>query len=136
MKIQLIDEKCMPKYKNIYSICMDCRARTDIEWVWEKGLKVAYIPLGFKVKVPRGYILKLYAKELFDNTHIISISDSTSVFGEADNEEITIKLIHHSISIDTPPNIKKHDIVCQMTLIRNPIILLDTVDHILEYFYE
>jgi len=128
VKIQLIDENCKPAYHQKGDVCMDCRARTDIEWVWEKGLKVAYIPLGFKVKVPLGYALKLYSRSGQAWNYNITLANSVGIIDGSFREEVQVKLIHHSISVDTPPSIKQYDRVCQMALVEHPVIYLEEVD--------
>ena len=130
MQIELLDKNCLPLYKNDGDACMDCRSRVDVEWQWEGGMKVAYVPLGFKVKVPRGYALKLYSRSGHGWKDNITLANSVGIIDSGYREEVQAKLIQHSVNIESPSKVNQYDRICQMALVEVPTIYLDVVDEL------
>ena len=130
MKIELLDKACMPRYAHVNDAAMDCIARTDVSWTTENNVQVAYVPLGFKISIPKNYVLLLFSRSGQAWKSNITLSNSVGVIDSGFTGEVQAKLIRQGVSMDGPMDINKGDRVCQMMLVELPRIYLDVVDKI------
>jgi len=128
MRIELLDKDCMPSYTHEHDACMDCRARVDVEWEVEGDVLVAYVPLGFKIAVPRGHAIKLYSRSGHGWKDNITLANSVGIIDHSFRGELQAKLIRVGVSTSSPESIKKGDRVCQMALEEMPHIYLDEIE--------
>ena len=128
MQIELISQHCLPRYAHPKDAAMDCVARTDCDWILEGGMQVAYVPLGFKIAVPNGHVLKLHSRSGHGWKHNITLANSVGLIDPNFRGEVQAKLIRQGISITSPEPIKMGDRVAQMTLEEVNKIYLDMVD--------
>lgn len=132
MRIELLDKNCLPAYQQDGDGAMDCRARTDCEWVWENGIQVCYVPLGFKLDIPQEHVVKLYSRSGHGWKDNITLANSVGIIDSNFKHELQAKLIRVGITIGSPPSIEKYNRVCQMVLEESPRIYLKVVDIIEE----
>jgi len=132
MKIKLLDPKCLPRYEHEDDAAMDCRASKDVSWINENNIQVAYVPLGFKVEVPRGYVLMLFIRNEYGFDYNISLANGTELVDTNFREEMIVKLIRVGISTDNPDMIEQYDKVVQCILIERPKVYWNIVDELSE----
>ena len=128
MKIKVLDGGKLPIYKREGDSAMDCFSRTNAEWEYEDGIKVAYIYLGIKVHVPHGYGILLMSRSGHGWDDNITLANSVGLIDSNYRGELKAKLIKQSISLDNPPDIQIGDRVCQMALVEMPRIYWKQVD--------
>ena len=130
MKIELLDDKCLPAYSQDGDIGMDVRTRVDADWIWENGIQVCYLPLGFKINIPLGYGLFLYSRSGHGFKENIQLANSTGLIDQGFDHEVVVKLIKIGTSMIAPMQINKYDRVAQMVLKEIDRIYLKVVDKI------
>jgi len=130
MKIELLDENCLPKYAHEGDAAMDVRASKDCEWEWESGVQVCYVPLGFRIETKNGCMLNLYSRSGHGWKHNITLANSVGVIDPSFRGEVHAKLIRVGVSMMEPPEIKQYDRVAQMVLTKLESIELDIVDNL------
>jgi len=131
MKIELLDNECLPKYSNTGDACVDFIARTDVQWRNTDGLRTALVPLGVKVAVPRGYGLFLFSRSGMGFNRQITLINSVGVIDSSYKDEIMCKLVWQGDDVYMRPEpIKKGDKVCQGCIIETPKMYFNVVDSI------
>ena len=129
MKIELLLGGTLPAYSHIEDGAMDCYSAKDCDWAFENGTYTCDIPLGFKVDVPKDYILLLFSRSGMGFKQNISLVNSVGVIDCGFRGEVRAKLTYNG-KFGLPPSILKGNRVCQMMLMENPRIYLDVVDTI------
>lgn len=131
MKIELLDKNCKPKYAHAGDACMDVFASRECEWSYQDGIYTSIVPLGFKVEVPREYVLMFFSRSGMGFKENISLINSVGIIDPFFSQECMVKLIKYNSNI-VPEPIKKGQRVAQMLLQHNPPIFLEEVDRIEE----
>jgi len=126
MKIKLLDKECKPTYAHIDDACMDCRAREAVKYTYTGSTFVAEVPLGFKIAVPKEYVLLLFSRSGMGFKDITTLVNSVGVIDSGFTSEIKIKLVSQQSNY-CPEPIKKGNKVCQMMLVHRPTIYLKEV---------
>jgi len=126
MNIVILEEGCKPTYAHEDDGAMDCRASSDCVWKYNGLAFTCEVSLGFKVSVPRDYVLLLFGRSGMGFKHLTSLVNSVGVIDCGYINEVKAKLISFNNN-NFSPNIKKGDKVCQMILMYRPKIFLDEV---------
>lgn len=125
MNIVILEKGCMPIYAHEDDGGMDCIAREDCEWEYNGLVFTCKVALGFKIEVPRDYVLLLFSRSGMGFNYLTTLVNSVGAIDCGFTNEVKAKLI--SFSNNYPPSIKKGDKVCQMMLVYRPKIFLKKV---------
>jgi dUTP pyrophosphatase len=101
---------------------IDMRAAEDVVWTnqqvvdgWRHTMAchVAYVPFGFALEIPPGFVAYCYIRSGLGTKHNVTLRNSVGVIDSDYRGPIGSMLICHA---PIPPTIKKGDRICQLVV--------------------
>lgn len=124
VKLKVIGNGKVPQKKTNGAACFDCYARETVEISCDKAV---LIPLGFAMKIPKGWCAKIYPRSSTGLKTKIRLANSVGIIDSDYIGEISY-IAELKGETAEPVTINAGDRICQMSFERVPKVIFQIVE--------